>query len=311
MSNKTEKFENIREKELEKLKEEYLKVEMSQFQLEQVKKAMERGKKENKNLQNKLAWKRRGTMAAAVVMAFLILPNTSPSIAYAMEQVPILGNLVKIVTIRNYQYEDEKHFADIEVAKVEIEQQEEVEEALTKEAELEKTSVVINEQIEEITAQLIEEFETRMKEDEGYLELIVNHEVIATTPEFFTLKLLCYEAQASGYEWNYFYTIDLTTGKQIFLKDLFEENADYITAISENIILQMKEQMEADENIIYWLEQEIEDWNFTKITEETSFYINENGNIVISFNEAEVGPASMGIVEFEIEEAAIEDILKP
>ena len=311
MSNKTEKFENIREKELEKLKEEYLKVEMSQFQLEPVKKAMERGKKETKNLQNKLAWKRRGTMAAAVVMAFLILPNTSPSIAYAMEQVPILGNLVKIVTIRNYQYEDEKHFADIEVAKVEIEQQEEVEEALTKEAELEKTSVVINEQIEEITAQLIEEFETRMKEDEGYLELIVNHEVIATTPEFFTLKLLCYEAQASGYEWNYFYTIDLTTGKQIFLKDLFEENADYITAISENIILQMKEQMEADENIIYWLEQEIEDWNFTKITEETSFYINENGNIVISFNEAEVGPASMGIVEFEIEEAAIEDILKP
>ena len=177
------------------------------------------------------------------------------------------------------------------------------------EAELKKTTAEINEQIEMITTQLLDEFETKM-EEEGYLELIVNSEVIATTPEYFTLKLACYEAQASGYEWNYFYTIDLKTGKQIYLRDLFHENADYITAITENIILQMREQMEKDENVIYWLDQEFDDWNFKTITDDTSFYLNENGVLVISFNEAEVGPACMGVVEFEIEKEAIEDILK-
>ena len=314
MTDKIENIENINVKELEGLKEEYLKMEMSSFQFEQLKHAMERGKKDNVILRRKYAWKKGGTIAAAIVMAFVILPNTSRGIAYAMEQMPLLGNLVKVVTIRNYEYEDEKHFASVEIAKVEIEETEEVEEQVKienniAEAELKRTSADINEQIEMITTQLLDEFETKM-EEEGYLELIVNSEVIATTPEYFTLKLACYEAQASGYEWNYFYTIDLKTGKQIYLRDLFHENADYITAITENIILQMREQMEKDENVIYWLDQEVDDWNFKTITDDTSFYLNENGVLVISFNEAEVGPACMGVVEFEIEKEAIEDILK-
>ena len=318
MTDKIDTMKNINVKELEELKEEYLKVEMSPFQLEQLKQAMERGKKEYIILRKKMVWRRIGTIAAAIVIALVILPNTSRGIAYAMEQMPLLGNLIKVITIRNYEYEDEKHFASVELAKVEIAETEEVvEEAKERaiidktiaEAELEKTSAEINEQMEMITSQLVDEFETKM-EEEGYLELIVNHEIIATTPDYFTLKLACYEAQASGFEWNYFYTIDLSTGKQIYLKDLFYEDADYITAISENIILQMREQMAKDENLIYWLDQEIDDWNFKTITDDTSFYLNENGNLVISFDEAEVGPACNGVVEFEIEKEAIEDILK-
>ncbi|MBR5596759.1 MAG: DUF3298 domain-containing protein [Lachnospiraceae bacterium] len=316
MTDKIDVLEKNMEKELQGLKEEYLKVEMSQFQLEQLKHAMEQGKKENRIIQKKHTWRKRGTIAAAVVMAFLVLPNTSQSIAFAMEQMPLLGKLVKIVTIRNYEYEDEKHFADVELVKVEIASNEETEEALTEEMaaeaeqQLKKTSADINEQIETITAQLVEEFETHMREEEGYLELIVKNEVIATTPEFFTLKLMCYEAKASGYEWNYFYTIDLNTGKQIFLKDLFKDNVDYITVVSENIISQMRKQMAEDENVIYWLDEEIEEWNFKTITEETSFYLNEKGNLVISFNEAEVGPACMGAVEFEIEKETIANIVR-
>ena len=32
----------------------------------------------------------------------------------------------------------------------------------------------------------------------------------------------------------------------------------------------MKEQMDADENVYYWLNDEIEEWNFKAITDETS-----------------------------------------
>lgn len=94
------------------------------------------------------------------------------------------------------------------------------------------------------------------------------------------------------------------------LKDLFVEGADYITPISDSIKEQMLEQMAADEQVYYWLNDEIEEWNFKSITEETSFYLNEKGNVVIGFNEGEVAPMYMGTVEFEIPAEALQDIQK-
>ena len=102
----------------------------------------------------------------------------------------------------------------------------------------------------------------------------------------------------------------MTTGKQLQLKDLFKEDADYITVISEEIKKQMREQMEADENVRYWLEEEMEEWNFQAITEETLFYLNEDEQLVISFNEGDVAPMYMGVVEFVIPEGVVQGILR-
>ena len=135
-------------------------------------------------------------------------------------------------------------------------------------------------------------------------------EVVTTTQDYFTLKLSCYQSEASGYEWDYFYTIDLTSGKQLQLKDIFAEGVDYITPISENIKEQMRSQMENDENISYWLDDEMEELNFNEITEETDFYINQNNDVVICFNEGDVAPMYMGMIEFEIPAEVLKEIRK-
>ena len=122
------------------------------------------------------------------------------------------------------------------------------------------------------------------------------------------MKLLCYQGAGSGTQWNYYYTIDLTTGERLQLKDIFQEGADYITPISDSIKEQMQAQMDADETVYYWLHDEIEEWNFKAITDETSFYLNEKGNVVIGFDEGEVAPMYMGSVEFEIPAEAVKDI---
>ncbi len=70
----------------------------------------------------------------------------------------------------------------------------------------------------------------------------------------------------------------------------------------------MQAQMDADETVYYWLHDEIEEWNFKAITDETSFYLNEKGNVVIGFDEGEVAPMYMGSVEFEIPAEAVKDI---
>ena len=311
MEDKIINIDNIEIKELDSLKEKYLDVKMPEEQLEKLKLAIEKGKMDNRREQRRILRTRVAASAAAVIAAFIILPNTSSNVAYAMERVPVLGNLVKLVTWRDYKYEDERHQANVDVGKLEVAKSDEENVALGRgfdevEEAMDVAVEEINVQVEEITENLIAEFETQVQEEMGYHDLVVKSEVIADNDKYFTLKLLCFQAAGSGYEWNYFYTIDMTTGKQLQLKDLFKEDADYITVISEEIKKQMREQMEADENVRYWLEEEMEEWNFQAITEETLFYLNEDEQLVISFNEGDVAPMYMGVVEFVIPEEVLE-----
>lgn len=294
------------EKELLLLKKEYEKPQMSQAQFEELRAKMEEAKMADKKDKIKRIRTRAALTAAAFVGAFLLLPNTSPVIAHAMEQIPVLGKLIEVVTFRDYEYESDRNHADIEVPEIKVELGLPEDQTLEN---LERTTDEINREIKKITDSLIEEFETYL-EEEGYQDILVKSEILTATADYFTLKLLCYQGAGSGYQWNYYYTIDLNTGKRLQLKDVFAEGADYITPISEAIKEQMQAQMDADENVYYWLDDEIEEWNFKSVTDETSFYINENGNVVIGFNEGDVAPMYMGAVEFEIPGDVLNDIRK-
>ena len=94
------------------------------------------------------------------------------------------------------------------------------------------------------------------------------------------------------------------------LSDLFRSGSDYINIISDNIKEQMKEQMAADENVTYWLNSDTPEWDFNSITDDTSFYLNENGELVICFNEGDVAPMYMGCVQFVIPNDVLAGIRK-
>lgn len=295
------------EEGLQDLKKEYLKPQMSEAQLKKLRNRMEEAKKMEKTNRNKKRIIGLAAAAATLAGIFVILPNTSATIAHAMEQIPVIGQLVEVVTFRDYTYETDRNMADIEVPEITVTDQtgdSEVEEKLS------RTTEEINAEIQEITDNLIEEFEANLDDEMGYQDIMVKSEVLTTTQDYFTLKLICYQGAGSGYQWNVYYTIDLNTGERLQLKDLFIDGADYITAISENIKEQMQAQMDADENVYYWLNDEIEEWNFKAITDETSFYLNEKDNVVIGFNEGDVAPMYMGTVEFEIPAEVLEGIRK-
>ena len=52
------------------------------------------------------------------------------------------------------------------------------------------------------------------------------------------------------------------------------------------------------------------EWDFQSITDDTSFYLNQNGEVVICFNEGDVAPMYMGCVEFVILNEVLADIRK-
>lgn len=106
-------------------------------------------------------------------------------------------------------------------------------------------------------------------------------------------------------------TIDKNNQVLITLPSLFKDD-QYIETISANIKEQMKAQMKEDPEKIYWIKGEDEDnlvEGFDLIQSEQNFYINDNGKLVIVFNDYEVAPGYMGTVQFEIPTDLIADEL--
>lgn len=176
------------------------------------------------------------------------------------------------MTFRDYNYNSERNIADVKVPEIKVGDHLEDQ---TVQKNLEHSAEEINTEIQNITNKLIKEFKENIAAEGGYQDIMVDSEVVTATDDYFTLKLNCYQAAGSGYEFNYYYTIDLNTGERLKLKDIFQDGADYISPISKNIKKQMKEQMDADENVVYWLDSDMEEWNFEQIKEDTSFYLNE------------------------------------
>ena len=297
------------EKRLNELRNDFEKPKMSEEQLNQMKAKIAQAKQENaEHVLKEHGLSKRMikivSIAAAVALVFIILPNTSGSVAYAMERIPVLGNLVSVVTFRDYSYKSETKNASIDSPQL-----------IAKEdnsGNLQQSTKEINQEISTITDKTIADFKKNLKNKEGYEDVEVSSKVIASTKDYFTLKLICFRAQADGYEEDYYYTINLTTGEQIHLADLFQSKVDYITPISNNIKKQMKKQMSNEDGVIYWLDDPdmVGVGNFEAISADQKFYIDKSGNIVICFNQGDVAPMCMGAVSFTIPNKVVSDILK-
>lgn len=239
--------------------------------------------------------------AAAAAAAVILLPNLSPSVAYAWEKMPVLSTIVKVVVWRDYHVEEGRYEANVSVPKVTVKPEEGADESVKE--QLKQSVDQINASVEEMTDQIIAEFEAGLERDQelqGADHIHVGHEVVTDNDRYFSMKVWFVEEMGSGFEQDHYYTIDRSTGKILALADLFEDD-QYIETISEEIKRQMQEQMDADENVYYWLnDQDVPEWNFKQISEDQSFYISEEGTLVVCFNEGDVAPMYMGCVKFEM-----------
>ena len=319
------------QEQLKQLKEEYENMTIPEAGRERLKAGIDRARMEKKRAEHarrRSAW----TAVAAAAVVMIALPNTNMQIAHAMENIPLLGGFFRLVTVRQYNYSDENHDAEVELAQITYGEDAGEGASVGEVAAAPKGTAVgsvegagqedavanlsedgvkeINQDMEATVEELIRQFEDTLSE-EGYHGLHVTQEVVTDNAQYYTVKLSVLETEASGYEHNQFYTIAKQTGNVVTLEDLFAEGSDYISAISENIKTQMKEQMAADEGVIYFLDNDdMPEFNFQGITEQTNFYFNERGELVIAFDEYEVAPGSMGAPEFVIPQEVTAAILK-
>ncbi len=223
---------------------------------------------------------------AVLAAAILILPNLSPGIAHALGDIPILGDFIRVITIRNYSYEDEYHKLDAQIPSVDMGGD---------------AAAEINDDVDKLTETIISKFQEDMTSigDSGHTYLSIDYEVVTDDQDWFTLKLQVYQGSGSSSVTYKYYHIDKSTGNIIELSDLFE-NDDYIDTISSYILEQMIAEMEEDPQKSYWVDSQYEDWNFSTISPDQNFYFNSSGEMVIVFDEYEVAPGYMGTPEFAI-----------
>lgn len=261
-----------------------------------------RVKKEKKIMKIKIL-KRTALSLAGAFCACMLAFNCVPSLAYAVSDIPVLGNAVEIITFGRFQLHENGFEANVVTPKIEGLLDKELEEKLNKE-------------FKENSDTVISAFESDIKElkkefgDEETIHLGVDADYVVRTDNDKILAIDCYITNIAGSSstTHKFYNIDKKTDKLLTLKDMFKKNADYVTPISEYIIKQMKEENKNNDGM-YWVNDEMMG-NFEKIKDNQNFFINDSGNIVICFDKYEVAAGAQGCPEFEIPNSVVKEITK-
>ena len=262
---------------LESLKQEYNNIPVPEAAKARIMSGIQKGKTMNKKHNPFFRILRTtGTTAAAAVVALAIVTNVSPTIANAMTNLPVIGAIAKVVTLRTYE-DKTNHFE----AKVDI-------------PEIDSAPEAVNRSIEDYANELIAQYEKdlRASQGEGNYSLTSTYKVVTDTDRYLCLRIDTTLVMASGTEYT----------------KVFKNKPEMLTAISDNIKEQMKQQMAADSSVTYFIDSDMPEWDFKELKGDESFYFNEKGELVITFDETEVAPAYMGAVEFTIPQSVTGDL---
>ena len=136
---------------------------------------------------------------------------------------------------------------------------------------------------------------------DGYVNTDITYEILRDDEQWLCIRFdATINAGGSG-QYSRCFTFDKENDNVVELCDLFLDESDYISVISEEIIKQMTSQVQNGEGDYFipggiWAEEEC----FQAIAPDQNFYINAQGLLVIVFDEYEVAPGSMGMPEFII-----------
>ena len=250
---------------------------------------------------NHPVWKGCMAAAAAFLVAGTIGLNVSPAFAEEMAKIPAIGQLAQVLTFRSFEGTIDDVELDVNVPVIR-----------GFEGEI---PAKVNAQIQHLTA----EYETQAKNDlaeykESFfaaggteeewanrtMSLFIDYDVRYFEDDILSLQVTTAKSWVAAEEAYHFYNIDLEKDAELTLADVLGE--DYIEICNASIVDQINERLAADENAAFFGYGDDEGMmdGFETVTEDTSFYLNADGDVVISFPEYSIAPGSMGIQEFVI-----------
>lgn len=150
-----------------------------------------------------------------------------------------------------------------------------------------------------------------MRKYEGYVAADSGYRILRDDGTLFIVQFYTTLNMGGSVDFSRYITLDKRTGEILSLGSLFREDSDYIRIISEEILRQMEYRVQNESASFFipgrgWPESSC----FKEISPEQNFYINEENQLVIVFDEYEVAAGNMGMPEFVIPGGLLEDIAR-
>ena len=229
----------------------------------------------------------------AACAVFVLMLNTVPTFANAMYEVPVLGEVCRVLTVRSYHYEDEKKNVDIEVPAIDVE---------FGGADWAEN---VNQLIETTVENEVAQSEARAEEyydafiatggtPEEYhpIGIQVDYEVYYASDEVLSFAVIKTETLASAYETFHYYNYDLQTGEELSIEDI--AGADWRERAKAALIELISNPGE-DES--YW---DMDDEALEAALDEAQFKLDSTGAPVLVFQKYSLGPGVMGRPELTL-----------
>ena len=232
-----------------------------------------------------------GSIAACVVVLFAGL-NLSPTFAAAAADVPVVGGLFRVMTVRSYTVQNEDETIHVDQPAVSGG------DAFTQEINRE-----IQERVDAKTAEgkeLVAEYKEAFLSTGGTEaewaqhdnQVSVTYTVESQTDTTVSFVVDTSVSIADAYQESYYYNLDVKNDRELTLKDLLGD--DWVDVCNASI----RQQMADSKDPSVYFDKSM--GGFTTVDETTSFYINASGDPVVVFPRATVAIGAMGAVEFPI-----------
>lgn len=252
--------------------------------------AIQKGKLQSRRKTNVRALK---FTFATVFIAYLFFLNTIPAFAKALFKIPLLGEVSKILCVREYREDNEVQSLHVKVPVIENTGNKAMEKRVN--AEIEKHIDATVKQVQNESKEVLKNYR-KQKDTSLTMKTIVSIDYQITTNKnnLLSFQIVTNYAVNTSIQEHQIFNLDLKTGKELTLKELFGNS--YKEVINKNIKNQIKERQKKDKNAMYFEGTE----GFTGIKDNQRFYIDNQNNVVIMFEKYEIAPGAMGIQEFKI-----------
>ena len=207
-----------------------------------------------------------GSIAAALLAAATIGLNTSQAFAEALSDIPVLGALSRVLTVRSYTEKEDIANITVKVPEIQQNTDETIQngESSAPSQETEDFIADINAEIQKIVDTYIETAKTQVEEykqafletggteeewNEHPIDITVTSDVKYQYGPYLSLVLYNSESWAAYSEERVYYNLDLKNNRSLTLQDILGD--DYVQIANAAINEQIEERIEKNE-YVYW-----------------------------------------------------------
>ena len=236
----------------------------------------------------------RRTLGAAAACFVVVLGglNLSPTFAAAAADVPVLGGLFQVLTVRNYETVKDGIDYDVSVPEVEADG------ALT-----EAVNAEIQERVDAHLAQAQADWDaykeaflatggTEEELGDREMDVIIDYEIKAQTDTTVSFVVDFAEGWVASMQQRYCYNLDIANDKDITLADVLGE--DWVNICNTAV----QAYIDQDTSGLFFTPEQ---GGFTTVDDTTAFYMNQDGSVTLVFPEYAIAAGAAGIVEIPVE----------